>query len=391
MADPDPPESPGVPLTRRALREREAQSRASTEARSPDVQAPLRRPRAPAAAPGEHAPALGVVTAPSPAHARRRRAGRIGAAFAAVAVAVLVVGTAAAVIAAVTAPPLSEAASLEAEGETLDVSVEGSFDEPLPPVTDALPSPVVAPEVSGDDICGSEELLAALDARDTAAAIAAAGGAERFRSAVAAGTAPCVSLDDPSFEWVVVNKARPLDPIDYRPEALVAPDGVRNIPGTAMRPAVSTALSAMVTDAAAAGVGEIALLSGFRSYGTQVDTYASHVASRGEDGADTISARPGHSEHQAGLAADVVACDAGGCGGLDDLAGTPQGDWVAAHAWEYGFVVRYEDGFTDVTGYSPEPWHLRYVGADLARHYTEGGWHTLESFFGLPAAPDYDG
>ena len=86
----------------------------------------------------------------------------------------------------------------------------------------------------------------------------------------------------------------------------------------------------------------------------------------------------------------MVACGAGGCGGLDDLAGTAQGDWVAEHAWEYGFIVRYEEGFTGVTGYVPEPWHLRYVGTDLARHYHEGGWHTLESFFGLPAAPDYD-
>ncbi|MDZ8171443.1 M15 family metallopeptidase [Microbacterium xanthum] len=364
MADPDPPDSPGKPLTRRALREREAASRAG---------------------PLEH-------STPRPrAHARRRRAARIGAVFAVAGVAALVFGTTAAVTAAVTAPPLADASSRDAQGDALDVSVWGSFDEPLPPVTDALPSPVVAPEVSGDDICASEELVTALEARDTAAAIAAAGGVERFRSAVAAGTATCVSLDDPTFEWVVVNKARQLDPVDFRPSELVAPEGVRNIPGTAMRPAVSAALSSMVADAADAGVGEIALLSGFRSYGTQVDTYASHVNARGADGADEISARPGHSEHQAGLAADVVACDAGGCGGLDDLAGTPQGDWVAAHAWEYGFIVRYEEGFTDVTGYAPEPWHLRYVGTDIARHYTEGGWHTLESFFGLPAAPDYAG
>ena len=341
VADPDPPESPGAPLTRRALRERAVASRAE------------------AGAPGD---GTGVVAGSSPAHARRRRAGRIATVFAVVGTAALVFGSAVAVTAAVTAPP----------------------------VTESLPSPVVAPEVTGDDICASADLTAALDARDTAAAVAAAGGAESFRSAVAAGTAPCVRLDDPTFEWVVVNKSRPYDPVDYRPADLVAPDGVRNIPGTALRSAVSSALSALVADAAADGAGEIALLSGFRSYDTQVDTYSSHVNERGTDGADEISARPGHSEHQAGLAADVVACGAGGCGGLDDLAGTAQGDWVAEHAWEYGFIVRYEEGFTGVTGYVPEPWHLRYVGTDLARHYHEGGWHTLESFFGLPAAPDYD-
>ena len=368
VADPDPPESPGAPLTRRALRERVVASRPG------------------AGAPGD---GTGVVPGSSPAHARRRRAGRIATVFAVVGTAALVFGSAVAVTAAVTAPPLVDAPASVANGD-LDVSVQGSQSEPLPPVTESLPSPVVAPEVTGDDICASADLTAALDARDTAAAVAAAGGAESFRSAVAAGTAPCVRLDDPTFEWVVVNKSRPYDPVDYRPADLVAPDGVRNIPGTALRSAVSSALSALVADAAADGAGEIALLSGFRSYDTQVDTYSSHVNARGTDGADEISARPGHSEHQAGLAADVVACGAGGCGGLDDLAGTAQGDWVAEHAWEYGFIVRYEEGFTGVTGYVPEPWHLRYVGTDLARHYHEGGWHTLESFFGLPAAPDYD-
>ncbi|MBN9195390.1 MAG: D-alanyl-D-alanine carboxypeptidase family protein, partial [Microbacterium sp.] len=74
---------------------------------------------------------------------------------------------------------------------------------------------------------------------------------------------------------------------------------------------------------------------------------------------------------------------------LDDLAATPQGAWVAAHAWQYGWIVRYEKGHTDVSGYLPEPWHLRYIGTDLAAAYHEGGFHTLEEFFGLPPAPGY--
>ena len=97
---------------------------------------------------------------------------------------------------------------------------------------------------------------------------------------------------------------------------------------------------------------------------------------------------PGFSEHQSGLAGDVVAC-AGGCGTLDDLAATAQGQWIVAHSWEYGWVTRYEDGYSPITGYSPEPWHLRYIGPELARAYHDGGWHTLEEFFGLPAAPTY--
>ena len=84
-----------------------------------------------------------------------------------------------------------------------------------------------------------------------------------------------------------------------------------------------------------------------------------------------------------------MACDAG-CGGLDGFGATRQSEWVAAHAWEYGFIVRYEQVGTPVTGYAPEPWHLRYVGTELAAAYHEGGFHTLEEFFGLPAAPDYE-
>jgi hypothetical protein len=63
--------------------------------------------------------------------------------------------------------------------------------------------------------------------------------------------------------------------------------------------------------------------------------------------------------------------------------------YATANAWRYGFVVRYEKGQTEGTGYNPEPWHLRHVGTALARDYHEGGFHSLESYFGLPAAPSY--
>ena len=89
-------------------------------------------------------------------------------------------------------------------------------------------------------------------------------------------------------------------------------------------------------------------------------------------------------------AGDVVACD-GGCGTLDDLAATPQGRWVHDNAWRYGWIVRYGEGMTDVTGYVPEAWHLRYIGPALAQEYHDGGWESLEEFFGLQPAPDYIG
>ena len=59
------------------------------------------------------------------------------------------------------------------------------------------------------------------------------------------------------------------------------------------------------------------------------------------------------------------------------------------NAWRHGFVLRYESGYTSVTGYNPEPWHFRFVGVPLATDYDRDGWHTLEQYTGLPAAPSY--
>lgn len=269
-------------------------------------------------------------------------------------------------------------------------AAEGSPQPAPPPPVSQLPVPAVEQTEVSTRICDRPEVIAALESGDDAGAITAAGGAEWFRAAVAAGDAPCVDLADPTRVWVVINKTRPYDPIDYWPAGMIFPEGVRSLEGGSLRADASAALTSMVTAAREAGVGEIALLSAFRSFPSQTATYGRHVAARGVEGADLVSARPGYSEHQSGLAGDVVAC-AGSCGSLDDLAGTPQGQWVEEHSWEYGWIARYVEGTTDITGYLPEPWHLRYIGPELARAYHDGGWSTLEEFFGLPPAPDYVG
>ncbi|GAA5212013.1 hypothetical protein GCM10025774_35100 [Microbacterium kyungheense] len=256
-----------------------------------------------------------------------------------------------------------------------------------PPPIDQLPVPDVQESPPAADLCTLSSFTNALQAGDDEAAVVAAGGGEAFRAAVVEGRAPCVNLGDSSRIWTVLDKHRPANPVDYRPSSLVLPSGVRNIEGGALRADAAAALSAMVTAARDAGAGELALESGFRSYQTQQETYGRHFAERGAR-ADLVSARPGYSEHQLGLSADVVAC-AGACTGLDELAASPQGQWVADHAWEHGWIVRYVEGATDVTGYTPEPWHLRYVGPELAKAYHDGGWTSLEEFFGLEAAPGY--
>jgi D-alanyl-D-alanine carboxypeptidase len=350
--------------------------------------------RRPAAAPTRRAARTAELMDPRdapPRHARARRVARVSVVAGLAVVASLVMGSAATVTAAVTGQPLfggAEGSTAEAIDPVAEPAPAAGLSVPLPAKAEAIPVPTVEAAPAALELCAMPDVAAALAAGDDAAAIAAAGGAESFRAAVASGTAPCVALGDPERVWVVINKARPNAPLDYRPSELAMPEGVRSIEGGALRADAAAALSAMVAAAAAAGVGEIALESGFRSYTTQETSYANQVNARGVDLADLSSARPGFSEHQSGLAGDVVACGET-CGTLDDLAATPQGQWVAAHAWEYGWITRYEDGYTPTTGYSPEPWHLRYIGPDLARAYHEGGWHTLEEFFGLPAAATY--
>src|SRR5690606_15597257 len=104
--------------------------------------------------------------------------------------------------------------------------------------------------------------------------------------------------------------------------------------------------------------------------------------------AQAQSARPGYSEHQTGLTADLVGRPAA-CSIQICFGDTPQGQWIAKNGWRFGFVVRYPEGKTDVTGYIYEPWHVRYVGTYLSTEMHDTGILTLEEFFGLPPAPDY--
>lgn len=91
------------------------------------------------------------------------------------------------------------------------------------------------------------------------------------------------------------------------------------------------------------------------------------------------SAVPGHSEHQTGLAIDVSGSD-GKCAASDCFAGTPEADWIAQHAPEYGFIIRYPEGKEAITGYKYEPWHIRYVGVDIAKDIAAQNL-TLEEYF----------
>ncbi len=195
------------------------------------------------------------------------------------------------------------------------------------------------------------------------------------------------SIDNADSIWVVVNKLRALDPIDYAPDDLVYPDVV-NINNQPMRQQTADALVAMFDAASADDIG-LTVQSAYRSYETQVSVYAGWVDSEGQEAADLTSARPGHSEHQTGLAVDVSG-SSGECSLQICFGETVYGKWLAENSWKYGFIVRYPDGFTDVTGYEYEGYHMRFVGITLATEMHDTKVPTLEQFFDLPDAPSYE-
>lgn len=196
------------------------------------------------------------------------------------------------------------------------------------------------------------------------------------------------SIDDPASLWVVANKLRPLQPADYAPADLRAAD-IPYVYEPVLRADAATAAEQLVAAASAEGIA-LAAQSTYRSYASQQRVYAGWVAQLGQEAADLTSARPGHSEHQTGLSIDFSAVPAN-CTLDQCFAQTPQGQWLAANAWRYGFHLRYPEGATPVTGYEFEPWHYRYVGPELAAELHETGIRTLEEFFELPPAPDYAG
>lgn len=186
---------------------------------------------------------------------------------------------------------------------------------------------------------------------------------------------------DPASIWVIVNKKHPLIPVDYAPSDLVDPD-IHNVNGQPVRAEAATALSRMLAAARQTAGLRFQLQSGYRSYSTQVAVYNQNVAAYGRASADTDTARPGFSEHQTGLVVDLSALPAN-CSLDACFAGTAQGTWLAANAWQYGFLLRYPSDKEQVTGYTFEPWHYRYIGTELAAEMHRRGVETLEEFFGI--------
>lgn len=153
--------------------------------------------------------------------------------------------------------------------------------------------------------------------------------------------------------------------------------------GSGLTKATTTAFNEMNKAATDAGY-PLRIGSGFRSYETQRKVYNNYVKRDGKTKADTYSARPGHSEHQTGLAIDICNKDKKIPCITSAFNNTDTAKWLNDNAYKYGFILRYPNGKTNETGYKFESWHYRYVGTDLAtKLYNGGNWITLESYLGI--------
>lgn len=220
--------------------------------------------------------------------------------------------------------------------------------------------------------------LAGLSTTDARTSRASDAGAPSARTS----SPPATDLErqDRANLLAVVTKRTPVDPLDYAPDDLVT------WPGTdyQVRQEVAEQLELLFAAAEADDLG-FRVISGYRSYETQAGTYDYWLRQSGRAAADATSARPGHSEHQTGLAVD-----------LDNLTGecyleqcfgeTDDGRWLAEHAHEFGFLISYPQGARAITGFAYEPWHVRYVGPQVAGDMERRGIALLSSYLGASAS-----
>ncbi len=166
-------------------------------------------------------------------------------------------------------------------------------------------------------------------------------------------------------ELVLVNKQFKLDK-DYIPNDLVYIDTVDSINDKFICSKVLVAYKQLYSEALQDDI-RLVVFSAFRSYKYQDSIYV---------GNDDFSARPGHSEHQTGLALDVSTRD---IGLNQELGNYAEGIWIRENAHKYGFTIRYPKGKENITGYQYEPWHIRYVGKSIAEYLYSNNL-TLEEY-----------
>jgi D-alanyl-D-alanine carboxypeptidase len=193
------------------------------------------------------------------------------------------------------------------------------------------------------------------------------------------------AVGDPATDWatIVVDANRAL-PSEFEPPDLVDAAEAGFDTGDMIRQIIVEDLDALRVAAEENGT-PVGLVSAYRSYSYQQGLYNRAVDREGEEEAQRGTARPGHSEHQLGTSVDLL--EAGSQNLVADFATTPTGEWLAANAHLYGFVISYPDMPTTRTCYEFEPWHLRYVGRDAAGPIRDSGQSLREYLLSRTPAP----
>lgn len=184
---------------------------------------------------------------------------------------------------------------------------------------------------------------------------------------------PISNHSNPAELTVIVNKKHPLNPIDFVPPDLTGYNSYL-LSGKMLADLKALLFASVVANT------PVDLYSTYRSYNNQIVAYNHWVQVNGStSAADRVSARPGYSEHQTGFAIDFSF---GNCY-LDCFNDSPQYHWMQKNAAAYGFIERYPPGFESITGYSPESWHWRYVGPEIAKDMQAKNIKTLEQLWNI--------
>lgn len=187
---------------------------------------------------------------------------------------------------------------------------------------------------------------------------------------------PASSKPAPTPEYTGSHKKEVIDGITYFDGVMIA-NKTYTLPRSynpGVQPEAMDAFYDMQAAAASEGIS-LWILSSYRSYDDQEVIYNRYVAQDGRDAADTYSSRPGHSDHQTGYTFDLNSLE-------QDFQYDPAGQWLDKNCYKYGFIIRYPKGKDSSTGYMYEPWHVRYIGVDLATKVTKSGL-SLEEYFGI--------
>lgn len=175
--------------------------------------------------------------------------------------------------------------------------------------------------------------------------------------------------DEESASPLLINKFNRVSEY-YKPKTLVKIEGQY-----LSTPATAEAYHDMTEKMKELGM-TIYVVSSYRDIAYQKNLYNGYLRTDSKEEVDSYSSRPGFSEHHTGRALDISNV----YNNLNVFEGSKEAEWIYEHCHEYGFIVRYKEGQTDVTGYIFEPWHIVYVGKDIAQTMHDEGIESLEEY-----------